>query len=112
MIKILDLQLFQLTGNANPPVLFDQAFFPAYNPIANGNDLGLVVMKYPRCYALDVDLGIIGVTYGVPASTPPTITPPCLHLPLSRFLPAVMVMRCRFLCPERCRSTINGRATR
>lgn len=74
-----DLQLFQLTGNANPPVLFDQAFFPAYNPGANGNDLGLVVMKYPHCYAMDVDLGIIGVTYGVPASTPPTITPPATN---------------------------------
>ena len=67
-----DLQLFQLTGNANPPVLFDQAFFPAYNPSANGNNLGVVSMKYPRVYAMDVDLGIIGATYGVPASTPPT----------------------------------------
>ncbi|HTA29640.1 MAG TPA: hypothetical protein VK731_04115, partial [Candidatus Cybelea sp.] len=69
-----DLQLFQLTGNANPPVLFDQAFFPAYNPSANGNNLGVVSMKYPRVYAMDVDLGIIGLTYGVPASTPPSIT--------------------------------------
>ena len=59
-----DLQLFQLTGSANPPVLFDQAFFPAYNPSANGNNIGAVVLKYPRAYGLDVDLGIIGVTYG------------------------------------------------
>lgn len=68
-----DLQLFQLTGNANSPALFDQAFFPVYNPSANGNKLGVVDMKYPRVYAMDVDIGIIGMTYGVPASTAPSI---------------------------------------
>jgi hypothetical protein len=67
-----DLQLFQLTGNSTPPVLFDQAFFPVYNPSANGNGLAVVDMKYPRVYAMDVDIGIIGMTYGVPASTPPS----------------------------------------
>jgi hypothetical protein len=71
-----DLQLYQLTGSANPPVLFHQAFFPVYNPGANANTLACVSMKYPRAYALDVDIGIIGVTYGVPASTAPTISTP------------------------------------
>ncbi len=69
-----DLQLFQLTGTADPPVLFDQEFFPSYN--ANGNGNGVVVMKYPRVYALDVNNGIVAATYGVPSSTPPTITAP------------------------------------
>ncbi|PWU15142.1 MAG: hypothetical protein C5B50_15955 [Verrucomicrobia bacterium] len=70
-----DLQLFQLTGNANPPVLFNQAFFPSFN--ANGNDNAAVAMKFPRVYGLDVNNGIVALTYGVPASVKPTInTPP------------------------------------
>jgi hypothetical protein len=69
-----DLQLFQLTGTSDAPVLFDQAFFPAYN--ANGNQNAVVVMKFPRAYGLDVNNGIVAVTYGVPATTAPTITSP------------------------------------
>jgi hypothetical protein len=69
-----DLQLYQLTGNSNAPVMFDQSFFSVYNPSANGNKLGVVSMKYPRVYAMDVDIGIIGVAYDVPTSTPPSIT--------------------------------------
>ena len=69
-----DLQLFQLTGTSDPPVLFDQAFFPSYN--ANGNENTAIAMKFPRAYALDVNNGIVAVTYGVPATTPPNITTP------------------------------------
>ena len=69
-----DLQLFQLTGTSDPPVLFDQAFFPAYN--VNGNANAVAVLKSPRAYALDVNNGIVALTYGPPAATPPTITSP------------------------------------
>jgi hypothetical protein len=70
-----DLKLFQLTGTTDPPVLFDQAFFASAN--GNGNDNVAIAMKYPRVYALDVNNGIIALTYGVPPTTPPAInTPP------------------------------------
>ncbi|MEY2428130.1 MAG: hypothetical protein QOJ40_1015 [Verrucomicrobiota bacterium] len=66
-----DLQFFQLTGDATPPVLFHQAFFQS--AILNGNNNAAVVLKYPRAYALDVNNGIVALTYGVPATTPVTI---------------------------------------
>jgi hypothetical protein len=69
-----DLQLFQLTGSADPPVMFNQSFFPSYN--VNGNDNAAIVMKYPRVYALDVNNGIVALTYGAPATTAPVITTP------------------------------------
>jgi len=70
-----DVQLFQLTGTADAPVLFDQGFFATDNP--NGNDNAAIVVKYPRLYALDVNNGIVALTYGLPATTAPSIqTPP------------------------------------
>ena len=70
-----DLGLFQLTGTADAPVQFQQSFFATAN--GNGNQNAVVVMKYPRAYALDVNNGILGLSYGVPATTPATIiTPP------------------------------------
>lgn len=70
-----DVQLFQLTGSADAPILFDQAFFASAT--GNGNANASIVMKYPRVYALDVNNGLIGLTYGVPAATAPIIvTPP------------------------------------
>jgi hypothetical protein len=66
-----DLKLFQLTGTADPPVLFDQAFFASAN--VNGNANVAIAMKYPRAYALDVNNGILALTYGVPPTTPPAI---------------------------------------
>lgn len=69
-----DLRLYQLTGTANPPVLFEQSFFPSFN--VNGNDNAAIVMKYPRVYALDANNGIVALTYGVPATTPVTISSP------------------------------------
>lgn len=69
-----DLQLFQLTGTSDAPVLFQQSFFGSANYNGNGN--AVVTVKYPRMYALDVDNGIVAVTYGVPATTAPTITTP------------------------------------
>jgi hypothetical protein len=66
-----DLQLFQLTGTSDSPVLFDQAFFTSAN--ANGNDNAAVTVKYPRAYALSVNNGIVAVTYGTPATTAATI---------------------------------------
>jgi hypothetical protein len=70
-----DLQMFELTGDTDPPVLFDQDFFATAN--ANGNDNAVVTVKYPRMYALDVNNGIVAATYGTPATTFPSInTPP------------------------------------
>jgi hypothetical protein len=69
-----DLKLFQLTGSSDAPVLFNQAFFSSAN--ANGNENVAIAMKYPRVYGLDVNNGIIGMTYGVPPVTAPTITTP------------------------------------
>ena len=69
-----DLQLFQLTGTSDAPVLFQQSFFASANPNGNGN--AVVCVKYPRIYALDVDNGIVAVTYGVPATTAPSISTP------------------------------------
>ncbi|HEY1786782.1 MAG TPA: immunoglobulin domain-containing protein [Verrucomicrobiae bacterium] len=70
-----DLQLYELTGTSDPPVLFDQAFFTSAN--ANGNENAVITVKYPRIYALDVNNGIVALTYGTPATTMPSInTPP------------------------------------
>ncbi len=71
-----DLQLFELTGSSEPPVLFDQAFFTSAN--ANGNENAAITVKYPRVYALDVNNGIVALTYGVPATTKPMINMPPL----------------------------------
>ena len=70
-----DVKLFQLTGTSDAPVLFHQAFFPTVQ--ANGNQIGAVTMKYPKLYALDVNNGLVALTYGNPPTTPPAvITPP------------------------------------
>ncbi|MGH7943058.1 MAG: beta strand repeat-containing protein [Limisphaerales bacterium] len=71
-----DLQLFELTGTSDPPALFDQAFFASAN--ANGNDNAAITVKYPRIYALDVNNGIVALTYGTPATTMPSINSPPL----------------------------------
>jgi hypothetical protein len=68
------LELYQLTGTSDPPVLFEQAFFPSYN--SNPNQNAAVAMKFPRVYGLDVNNGIVAITYGPPAVTSPTITSP------------------------------------
>lgn len=68
-----DVQLFQLTGNAAPPVLFHQGLM-SNNANLNGN--GAIVMKNKRLYALDVNNGIIALSYDVPIATPPSISTP------------------------------------
>jgi hypothetical protein len=70
-----DLKLFQLTGTSDAPVLFNQAFFASAN--ANGNANVAIAMSYPRVYALDVNNGLVALTYGVPPTSPPSVpTPP------------------------------------
>ena len=70
-----DVKLFQLTGTSDAPVLFHQAFFPTVQ--ANGNQIGAVTMKYPKLFALDVNNGLVALSYGIPPTTPPAvITPP------------------------------------
>ena len=65
-----DLQLYLLTGTTNAPVLFDQAFFGSIN--ANSQENAVTVMKFPRAFSLDVNNGLVALTYGVP---PPPVTP-------------------------------------
>ena len=67
-----DLKLYQLTGTSDAPVLFSQSFFASAN--VNGNYFAPIVLKYPRAFAMDVNNGLQAVTYGVPATTAPTIT--------------------------------------
>ncbi len=69
-----DLQLFQLTGTADAPVLFSQSFFASANN--NGNANVAIAMKYPRVYGLDVNNGLVALSYGTPPTTPPVITTP------------------------------------
>ena len=60
-----DLSLFVLgTGTNTAPYLFDQAFFPSNN--GNSQDNGATAVKYPRIYSLDVNNGIVALTYSVP----------------------------------------------
>ena len=66
-----DVKLYQLTGTSDAPVLFDQAFFASAN--VNGNENVAIAMKYPRLFALDVNNGLIGLTYGVPPTTSPNM---------------------------------------
>ena len=82
-----DLQLFQLTGTADSPVLFDQAFFASAN--ANGNENAIITVKYPCIYARDVNNGIVAVTYGTPATTAPTISTPPNSLAVYTTVPSV-----------------------
>ena len=69
-----DLKLFQLTGTPDAPVLFHQALFASAN--GNGNANAAIAMKFPRVFALDVNNGLVALTYGVPPASPPTIPVP------------------------------------
>ncbi len=60
-----DLALYQLSTNGTPPYLFDQAFFPSLN--GNIQENGATAVKFPRVYSLDVNNGIVALSYGVPA---------------------------------------------
>jgi hypothetical protein len=62
-----DFVLYQINSNTNPPSLFDQAFFPSLN--GNSQENGVTTLKFPRAYALDVNNGIVALTYGIPSST-------------------------------------------
>ena len=62
--------LFQLTGTTAPPVLFNQSLM-SNNGNANAN--GAIVMKNNRLYALDVNNGVIALSYASPAGTAPSI---------------------------------------
>jgi hypothetical protein len=53
-----DVQLYQLTGTADAPVLFAQSFYASAN--ANGNQNAAIAVKYPRLFALAVNNGVVG----------------------------------------------------
>src|SRR5207248_885318 len=67
-----DLQLLQLSGNTNPPALFNQAFFGSVN--ANGQFNAVTTLKARRAYALDVNNGIVALAYGAVPPPAPLIT--------------------------------------
>jgi hypothetical protein len=64
----MDVALYQISSGGTPPYLLDQAFFPAVN--ANGQRNGATVIKYPRIYSLDVNNGLVALTYSAPAAAP------------------------------------------
>jgi hypothetical protein len=66
-----DLTLYQISTNGIPLYLFHQAFFPSLN--GNIQQNGATVLKFPRVYSLDVNNGIVALSYGVP---PPPPLPP------------------------------------
>ncbi|HEV2395090.1 MAG TPA: hypothetical protein VG146_22290 [Verrucomicrobiae bacterium] len=66
-----DLALYQISTNGIPPYLFDQDFFPSLN--GNVQENGVTVIRFPRIYALDVNNGVLALSYGVP---PPPPLPP------------------------------------
>jgi hypothetical protein len=68
----VDLQLYELSGNASPPALFNQAFFSSNN--ANAQENAVVTLKGGRGYGLNVNNGLVALTYGVPPTPPVTIT--------------------------------------
>jgi hypothetical protein len=67
-----DLQLYELSGNTNPPTLFNQAFFGSNN--ANAQENAVVTLKGGLGFALNVNNGLTAISYGVPAAPPVTIT--------------------------------------
>ena len=67
-----DLQLFLLSGNANAPSLFDQAFFGSAN--VNSQENSVTTLKGGLGFALDVNNGITAVSYGIPVAPSVTVT--------------------------------------
>jgi len=83
-----DMQLFQLTGTADAPVMFHQGFFASGN--VNGNGSVAIAMKYPRVYGLDAVNGLVAMTYGIPPSAPPSITTPPASRTVYTNIPSVI----------------------
>ena len=67
-----DLQLYLLSGNANPPSLFDQAFFGSNNQNAQQN--AATTLKGGLGFALDVNNGLTAISYGIPNAPAVTLT--------------------------------------
>jgi hypothetical protein len=66
-----DLELYQLSGNTNPPVLFNQSFFASNNDNAQEN--AVTVLKGGLAFALNVNNGLIALSYGVPSFPAPAV---------------------------------------
>ena len=73
-----DLELFQLTGGSDAPILFDQVFAATSN--VNGNNNAVVRLRNHRAYGMDVNNGIVAASYGAPSATAPLITTPPANL--------------------------------
>jgi hypothetical protein len=67
-----DLQLYELSGNTNPPALFNQAFFGSNN--ANAQENAATTLKGGLGFSLDVNNGLTAISYSVPAAPPVTIS--------------------------------------
>jgi hypothetical protein len=72
-----DLQLYLLSGNTNPPVLFDQAFFGSVN--INSQLNAASALKAGKAFGLDVNNGLVALSYGVPTAPPVNITSVSYH---------------------------------
>jgi hypothetical protein len=67
-----DLQLYLLSGNTNPPSLFDQAFFGSIN--VNSQLNAATTLKGGMGFALDVNNGLTAIRYGIPNAPAVTLT--------------------------------------
>jgi hypothetical protein len=66
------LKLYQLSDNSNPPALSEQAFFGSKN--ANSQNNAVSVLKGGKAFGLDVNNGLVALSYGTPDAPAPTIT--------------------------------------
>jgi len=61
-----DVRLYILTGDTNPPSLFDQEFFASRN--SNGQFNAVTALRSGFGVGLDVNNGIVAFNYGIPAA--------------------------------------------
>jgi hypothetical protein len=74
-----DFQLYQLSGNTNPPSLFNQAFFGSDND--NSQENAVTVLKGGLGFGLNVNNGLVALSYGVPTSSPAVLLTGVTYLP-------------------------------
>jgi hypothetical protein len=67
-----DLQLYLISGNTNSPALFDQAFFATNN--INSQENAVTVLKGGLGFGLDVNNGLVAISYGVPSAPAVALT--------------------------------------
>jgi hypothetical protein len=66
------MRLYMSSGNPNPPALFHQAFFGSKN--INSQNNAVTRLKAGKGFGLDVNNGLVALTYGMPNAPAPLIT--------------------------------------